>query len=329
MQFPGMLSMIGIMEKGYNSIAVTYTDSRINNLLHGAEGVPGVGYTRHYSQGEEFFLELEQSFEVPSFPIHHDVNQRVPGKPYLEALETLLRRLVPLVPGIFENLQWAFNPADTLRPTFFRLYRYKDQSYLFLLKLDLIFHPREGEITNKGTNDVTAAYSTRRLFSEADVFPLEQVAKTEEGLPRFDLRQDISQTWIGETGRGYFIQGIWIDRELTRFFSRLFLPKGKRVYPYYPFTCKLKTIGMTVISLDKGERERQIPYLERAVAFLRPRIDMIQKSVHDNPFSTDLEAFQQLKAKIPAGWDTHWDSLTVKPYLNQDNQKEYEIEGSI
>ncbi len=321
--------MIDVMGKGYNSIQVHYTDSRINQILKEPPEKAAAAYTRHYSQGEEFFLELDQPFEVPSFPIHHNVNQRQPGKPYLEALTAVMERIVPLVPGIFRDLQWMFNPSDTLRPTFFRLYRYREQSYLFLLKLDLVFHPREGEITAKGTNDVTAAYSTQRLFLEADIFPLEQVSKTEEGFPRFDLRQDISQTWIGETGRGYFIQGIWIDRELTRFFSRLFLPPGKRVYPYYPFTCKLKTIGLTVISPEKGNREKQIPYLEKAVEFLRPRIEMIQKSVHDNPFSTDLEAFQQLKTKVPPGWASHWESLAVEPYLNQDNQKEYRIEGDI
>jgi len=35
-------------------------------------------YAPRYNQNEELFIELTESFTVPSFPIHHDVRQSVP-----------------------------------------------------------------------------------------------------------------------------------------------------------------------------------------------------------------------------------------------------------
>ncbi len=33
-----------------------------------------------------------------------------------------------------------------------------------------------------------------------------------------------------------------MDADLTKFFSKLFLPAGKKTYPYYPYLCKYKTV---------------------------------------------------------------------------------------
>lgn len=320
------LNYDGGVEKTYNSLVISHSHSAIDSYLQELSPETQVSYTRHFSQGEEFFLEFSQDFQVPVFPIHHDVRLQEPGKDYRQAFTQLLREIAPLAPGIFQGLKWFFNPSEPLRPSFYRIYKYQDTHYLFLMTLDLVFHPREGTITTKGTNDTTAGYQSRRLFVEADIFPVDQVVKLDNGGLRFDIEQQISQTWIGETGRGYFIQGIWIDRELTRFFSKLLVPRGKRIYPYYPYTCKLKTIAHTLIHLESEPRQKQIPYLAKAIEFIKPRLDEIQQSVHDNPFSEDIPTFQRYKQEVPRGWNSHWDDLKVTPYLNPDNQKEFRID---
>ena len=88
----------------------------------------------------------------------------------------------------------------------------------------------------------------------------------------FVVKQTISQNWIGETGKGYLVRGIWMDSELTKFFSKLFLPTGKRTYPFYPFTCRYKT------RLHDRPRiphpipgEKLLPYLHRALSRFSPR----------------------------------------------------------
>ncbi len=83
------------------------------------------------------------------------------------------------------------------------------------------------------------------------------------------VEQMISDTWIGETGRGYFIQGIWMDADLNKFFTKLVIPQGKRIYPYYPFTSKYRTICHNPIGISSAQRREAIPRLHRFIDFLK------------------------------------------------------------
>ena len=314
------------MLKLLNEIAVSYTDPEINGLIKrsSAESMP---VTRHYNQNEEFFLTLQDPFTVPSFPIHHNVQDSVPTNSYLESLKLFLGRVIPLAPQIFQGLTYFFEPADILRPGFFQLYRLGDDHYLYLLKLDLNFKTNDHELDIRGTNDTTAVYNAKKLFLEGTLIPLEAINVVDNKIAGFNIRQTISQTWMGETGRGYLVQGIWIDHELTKFFSKLFLPKGKRAYPYYPFQCKYRTMCQSIIDLGYEERKKSAPYLHRALETVVPMMDIIQKSVTNNDFSEELPAFKAVKEKIPPFWNTIWSNLAVAPYLNDHDMKEFTVEN--
>ena len=317
--------MIAVMEKLQTQIRINYTDRDINSMLR-SQATNGTSYTRHYTQNEEFFLKLSGVFSVPSFPIHHDVRQVEPTQSYLETIKMVLNAVVPLVPQLFEGLTYYFDPTDTLRPAFFQLYRLGDLHYLYLMKIDLTFKHGEHEMTRAGTNDSTPEYRTSKLFLEGIVVPIEQV-ETEGGkMAGFGVKQTVSQTWIGETGRGYFVQGIWMDHELTKFFSKLFLPKGKRTYPYYPFQCRYRTICSTVIETTSEARKRNPPLLHRALQFVVPVMDTIQESLRSVDFSEQIEAFTKLKRLVPEFWSNVWSKIAVTPYLNERDMKEFRID---
>lgn len=318
------------MERTHNRISLNYTDPHITSLIKSVDSTgPDDGsaaYTRHYTQNEEFFLKLDREFEVPSFPIHHDVRQPKPSDQYLESLKSALHAVVPLVPDLFRGLTYFFDPSDTLRPGFYQLYRLADTHYLYMLKIDLSYKAGEHEVVTRGTNDTTASYRSSKVFIDAIVVPLEQV-RTENGrVAGFDVLQKVSQTWIGETGRGYFVQGIWIDHELTKFFSKLFLPENKRTYPYYPFQCRYRTVCATDISTSSEGRKRAPVLLHRALGFVSPYMEHIQESLRDGDFSTDLEAFRKIKSKLPDYWAGIWNGISVKAYLNDRDMKEFAIE---
>lgn len=315
------------MAKLQDEIQVNFTDGEINKLLSGRATGPST-VSRHFTQNEEFFLKLSEDFFVPSFPIHHDVNVPVPTSRYLETLKIFLSGVVPLVPQVFNGLTYFFDPADILRPGFFQLYRLGDMHYLYLLKIDLSFKTHDNTLIQQGTNDSTSEYRSRKLFLEGSIIPLDEIQKLESKVSNFKIKQTIDQVWIGETGRGYLVQGIWIDHELTKFFTKLFLPPRKRLYPFYPFQCKYKTICQEIIDLDLEGRKKNAPHLHRALTFITPLMKVIQQSLRSSDFAEDLPAFTAIKKRVPAIWDTIWENLTVKPYLNEQDMKEYLIEDS-
>lgn len=315
------------MEQMTGEIRLGYSDPGMNEII-GVSPPEPIAFTRHFDQNEDFFLRLPSPFEVPPLPIHHDVRERYPGEAYLEALRDLVRTLISRRLAIFAGLTYAFDPAEVQRPTFYSVIEYEGVSYLYLLRLDLAFHPNVHEIVERGSNDVSPAYRTDRLYLEADFIPLEAAQADDRGPERFVVEQIVSQTWIGETGRGYFVQGIWLDRDLTKFFSKLFLPPKKRTYPYYPFTCKYQSVCLTVLDLLPNRRAQEVPMLAVARDFLKPHIEEIQDALKEHSFSPELPTFKRLKAHIRESWYEPWANLRVRAYLNEADMKEFVIESS-
>jgi hypothetical protein len=313
------------VEQVSTEIHVGQSDPEVDAILAGiAEGERP--YRRHFNQGGEFFLDLEAEYDVPHLPIHHDVRRMTPETDYLAALKGVVREIARLAPQVMRGLSWFFDPAEILRPSFFHIHQLGDRLYLYLLKIDLMMKPVESTVVERGTNDRTPWYRSRRLFLESTFIPLEQVVREDDRLKAFRIIQTISQTWIGEFGRGYFQQGIWMDADLTRFFSRLFLPPDRRTYPYYPYQCRYKTVCFSSITLSPDGRASVLPGLHNALEFLRPVMDEIQSGLKGSTFSEDMPLYRELKAKVPQAWYEPWQSLRVESYLNGQDLKEFRIE---
>ncbi len=315
------------MEKIQGKISLNYTDPEINNAIRSqTEQGQKKPYTLHYNQNEDFFIRSENDFTVPSFPVHHDVKQNTPSNEYLDILRALMKELIQLFPRVFENLTYFFDPAENLRPCFYQVFRFREAHFLYLLRLDFHFKPNDAEIISQGTNDSTTSFKTNNLFMEGDIIPLDQVVSDQGKVEAFLLKQVISQTWIGETGRGYFVQGIWMDNELTKFFSKLFLPENKRIYPYYPFVCKYRTVTYTLLDLSFSGRKQYLPYLVEALQFIEPQIDQIQEALRKDQFTPELPLFQEMKRQVPERWGEAWDNLGITRYLNAKDMKEFSLE---
>ncbi len=313
------------MEQTSNEIRVGHSGPLINDILAsiGEESRP---CTWHFSQNEEFFVKLEGDFVVPHLPIHHDVRLPAPEPGYLAAVKGVIDRIAQLAPQVLKDLQWFFDPTEILRPCFFKVYRIEDYRYLYLLRIDLMMKTTDSTVIERGTNDTTPLYSSRKLFLEDTIIPLDEVVRNEGSVKAFRIRQTISQTWIGEFGRGYFQQGIWMDADLTRFFSRLFLPAAKKTYPFYPYLCKYKTVCQSVVDISSEGRKKHLPYLHRALQFLLPVMDSIQAAMRNSGFSEEMDFYRELKAKVPVSWFDAWKNIRVEAYLNEADMKEFRIE---
>lgn len=311
------------MNDAADEIRIGYTDKHINKILADLpSGRPPV--SRHFSQNEEFFFKLSGSFSVPSFPIHHDVRKPVPEKKYLKNLRSVIAGMASLAPDVFRGLGYFFDPTDILRPAFYRVYGCGGEEYLFLLRIDLHWKAREHTLLRSPSdNTETAAYTTDKLFLEANLIPLEAGGQADLS---FRIPRSISQTWIGEHGSGYYLQGIWIDGEITKFFSRLFLPSDKRLYPYYPFICKYRTVCFNLAAPEEDRRPPALLLLHRVREFLSPHFSLIEEVLKRGAFSESLEEFSALKAGIQDDWYKHWNGVNIKSYFNAAGMKEYEIE---
>ena len=305
---------------------MVYSDKEINDLLSRIAPRPE-SFSRHYNQLEEFFLLLDQDYEVPHLPIHHDIRQSRPSPEYLERLKEVLGRLFAVAPQVFWELTYMFDPGESLKPCFFKLYRVEESQYLYLLRLDLMCRPQIHVLRDRGNNDLTARYSSRQLFLEASFIPLAGVVLEEGRVRSFTVKQAISNTWIGETGRGYFAQGIWMDNELTKFFSKIFLPQGKKTYPFYPYVCKYKTLCQNMIRFSPEARKLHLPYLHRALKFIEPVIGEVENSMRQGNFSEDNPTFRNLKRRVPPSWYEPWEKLHLEVYLNHLDMREFRVEN--
>jgi hypothetical protein len=309
-----------------NVIRLSSAHPAMNGLLEQAGSGSGM-FSRHYNQVEEFFLRFERPFFVPRLPIHHDVRVPAPEPEYLLLLAEVLEQLVALAPQLFAGLTYLFDPLEILRPGFFALHRYEASSYLYLLKLDLMYRPQAHRLVRRGSNDFTAAYHGEVLFLESTHIPVREVQTRSGGIDAFVIDQTISNTWVDEIGRGYVVQGIWIDNDLTKFFSKLFLPAGKRTYPFYPYVCKYKTVCQNLVVDPAPEgRKKLLPYLHGALEFLRPFMPQIESSLKNHRFAESNKTFRKLKASVPLPWVEIWSKIGLEMYLNERDMKEYRLE---
>jgi len=315
------------MDQLLNEIRVAFPDARINAPISAiSETDVDRGHGIRYSQNEELFLEFDTDLLVPHFPIHHDVRKSEPSAPYAKALQDVVGQLVMLLPASLRGLTYFFDPSESLKPRFYRLYKVEEAIYLFLLRIDLMYRSFEGEIVEQGSNDLTPAYTTKRLFIESELIPLEAVTWEQGKAKAFKVKQLVSNTWIGETGRGYMVHGVWMDDDLSKFFSKLILPEGVRTYPFYPLFCKYKTVCAEAASPNPEYRKRMLPLLHRAISFLTPEIDRIQNSLRNKPFSETMPEYAELRRRVPAAWREVLSGVSTKAYLNARDMKEFSLE---
>lgn len=314
------------MEQLLNEIRISYIDSATNQtILEIPEDARNGPYGMRFNQAEEYFVELATPLFVPRLPIHHDIKRPIPDAQYATAIKDVVLQLTKLLPECFAGLVYFFDPAEILKPCFYRLYKVDNDIYLYLLRLDLLPRPFEVETIEAGTNDMTQAYSSHRIYIESEILPLEAVMWESGRVKAFRIKQLISQTWIGETGKGYLVRGVWMDTDLSKFFTKLFIPSGTRIYPFYPLSCKYKTICAMAPILTSDGRRKLIPLLHRATQFLIPEMSIIQDVLKTVKFNESLEQFVTLKKRIPEAWQTSLSGFSVEAYLNEREQKEYSL----
>lgn len=283
-------------------------------------------FSRHFNQNEEFFIRLDEELEISSFPVHHDVRQERPGEAYARMLRPLCQRLAQLLPQAFYGLSYFFDPSDIKHPGFYKIYRLEDELYLYLLRLDLGYRPGHHRPIKPGDNDLTPAYATKELFLESELVPVGDLVKEDARLSSITIKESVSHTWIGESGKGYMVRGIWMDSGLTKFFSKTFLPPGRSLYPFYPLFCKYKTVCCQEPSLVPGNRLQALPALRRALRFFAPRMEAILKALKDSEFSESLPEFIEARSRVPENWLDSWRGYRVSVSLNERDQKEYLLE---
>jgi hypothetical protein len=306
-------------------IRLGYSEPGVNALLQGLAAGDCPREVR-FNQNEELFVELPDEIEVPSFPIHHDVHQARPAAAYAAGLGRVVAGIARLAPGMLKDLAYTFDPGEVLKARFHRVYEIEGRPYLYMLKVDLAWRHQEHTVVARGTNDMTAAYRGRRLFVEPVVVPLDGPAE-EAAAEAWIVHQSFSQTWLGQRGRGYFVQGIWIDHDLTKFFSRLFLPPDVHTYPYFPFVCRYRTICFAPLDLTPEGRVARLPSLQSALDYIAPVVGRIEREMRTAGFSEDLPLFQELRRGLAPEWQAFCREIRVKPYINPAGNKEFSVES--
>jgi hypothetical protein len=316
------------MEQLLNEIKVPFLDKEINRMIAAIpEAVSGSVPSAHYNQHEDLFVLLDSDFVVPRLPVHHDMAVAEPEPAYIAAVRDVVKRLIERMPAAFQGLTYYFDPTETFKLPFFRLYKVEDSVYIYLLRIDINCHSLDSEIIEPGQGNHSAVYKSNRIFAESILLPLESVSWEDGQVRSFRIRQLVSNTYMGEEGRTYFGKlGIWKDSALTKFFSRLVLPEGVRTYPFFPLSCKYRTVCAEVPFLGPHFRKKALPLLHRAISFLSPEMAKIENSLKSGEFSDKMPLFAELRGRIPAAWKESFQGYSSRPYLNDRDMKEFALE---
>ena len=156
--------------------------------------------------------------------------------------------------------------------------------------------------------------------------PVHLIGGDGDDVKSLQVEQIVSTTFVGERGWGRHREGIWIDRDLAQFFSRLFVSPRKRIHPWYPFSCKYKSISQTVIDMDRARRRSNLTLLQHARAFVRPHMTRIEKALRESGFSKDLNEFKALKAEVPSWWKDQFREVQIQRFINEQGDVEFRIE---
>lgn len=301
------------------------SDPEVTGRLRAVDGlVPP--WDRRFTQDEDFFLVLERPYVVDPFEIHHDVQNLSPSDRYLRVIRSLVQAWTEQVPGIFQGLSWFFDPKDLFHPLFLQILTARDKRYLVVLRPDLTFRGRHGEIVDRGGNDTTPRFTTRTLFLESEVLPLDSI----ESLPgekRIRLTKLFPYTWQGETGRGYFVTGRWLDQEITKLLSKAAFAPGTRVFPAYPLRCRFETLSCRCLTPTNEGRRRTAALMEAAWPLVSPWSERIQTDLKAEPFREDHPLLGLLQQQWSDRLESRWGPFRLEPYLNETDQKEYRYHG--
>jgi hypothetical protein len=276
---------------------------------------------RRFTQEEDFFLLLPQPFVVDSFDIHHDVHDKAPPQRYLSMIRSVVRAWGGQLPGVFRGLSWYFDPKDLFHPLFLQVLAAGGKHYLYMLRPDLTFRGRYGQQLERGGNNTTPRFETRALFLESEVVPLETWQSTPDE-KRLFLAKIFDETFQGESGRGYFATGRWIDNEISRLLSRAALPQGKRTFPHFPLRCRHRTLSVRCVLPSAEGRRRSASNLEAAWPLVEPWAERIQLGLKAEPFADDHPLIEALRGDWGDRLSARWGAYQLEPYLNNEH-KEY------
>jgi len=281
---------------------------------------------RCFTQDEELFVQLKEPLLVPSLAIHHEVTKMTPSAEYGGLIQQLTSDLAQRLPALFSGLTWFFDPRDTLHPLFLQVLGAKEKRYLYCLRVDLTWRARFCEVLERGSNSRTPTYSTRSLFIESEVLPLASLdSSTSE--KRLHLAKLFRNTWKGEAGRRYHVEGQWIDQDITKFVTRAVLSPGRKTFPFYPLRCRFNTLSATCIDLDPQGRRKAATILELTWNQLASLAPEIQNRLQEFPFTEEDPLFLQARQACQPLVEPRLGNYQLEPYLNAHEQKEYRFHG--
>jgi hypothetical protein len=281
---------------------------------------------RCFTQEEELFVRLSEPLLVASIDIHHDVTKITPSAEYVGFIQHLSSELARRLPALFSGLTWFFDPRDTLHPLFIQMLGAKDKRYLYVLRVDLTWRARFCEVLERGSNSRTPKYRTNSLFIESEILPLETLysSATEK---RLHLAKLFQNTWKGESGRRYHVEGQWIDQDITKFVTRAVLSPGRKTFPFYPLRCRFNTLSAACIELDSQGRRKAATILELAWTQLAKRAPEIQSRLQEIPFTEDDHLLLKVREACQPLVEPRLGNYRLEAYLNSHEQKEYLFHG--
>lgn len=190
-----------------------------------------------------------------------------------------------------------------------------------VVRFDLTYRRGFHQLIKQGDNDRTPEYQTSRLLFTFDFLPL---GNYQPSRGYFSVRPLFDTTWIGEQGRGYYLQGIWMDDSLTDFFSRLVDPELEKSYPFYPVRCRFRSLSVNTPFLRKETRSSLASLLQKLLKMTDNDFKDIQTSLKNTEKAILVDLIESYRRKLELGTSTLIPKIRIKSRrLAENGQVEF------
>lgn len=278
-------------------------------------------------QGDKVCYTLAEPIRILSFPIHHDYRDPNPHPVYHEAITNMFSQFKLQLPFSLPMLQWGFDPRKILQPTLYHEIEHQGNRFLFVVQFDLSFRSYWHRSLRRGDNNWTTEYETRRVMMSFDFLPLDLKLSDSND---YYVHQFFDSTWIGEEGRGYYLQGIWMDDDLTEFFSLFLMPDLEAYYPFFPLRCRYQSLSANTWKLSHDGVPKLLEFLTPIMSIPKSSLKEIQQQLKKSDSKQRAQLAQTYRSKLGISPPSQ-DSLPkiIEKRIAPNGLVEYVIDGTF
>ena len=258
------------------------------------------------------YIQFPEPFVLPQVKLHDTT---------FEQARTLVELLARLMPGVVSDchvLPESRPLRDSDQLHLVRPYRGGERDFIFIFKLQLknLGGIEEADIVTPGSQGVTSAFRTDRLYFTAQLFPVKSITETDGYVTDFravQIKDAIFRVQNASSGKDIWSAVLFDDvdfSKINRRFSEMLGHEIDREWKlprlFWPFVIDYLSLCVNLVSPERSLVDRAHPYFDRVFSALLPGVLPLDLSDDDQNFWRgyyDAWAYESISSR---SGNPHW-----------------------